>query len=404
MLTLPLTTFNRVQCCNLDLPSRQAVALQNFATMKWMIISLLMLIHFNGLTQKSFLFIGTYTGSGSKGIYVYEFDPATGRLKHLSNTDSVINPSYLQPSRDGRFLYAVNETHGNNPGKVSAFAFNRQTGRLSLLNQQFTGGDDPCYITVDSKRRWVLVGNYSGGSVAVLPLAANGSLKPASQLIQHSGNSVHADRQEKPHVHATVFSPDEQFVFTPDLGTDKVMVYRFNPGSSFPLSPASPSFAAAEAGSGPRHIVFHPNKQWAYLTEELSGTVSAFTYNNGKLSPIQRINTHDSSYSGAISGADIHVSPDGKFLYSSNRGDQNSIAIFSIQPVSGRLRLLGYQPTGGITPRNFTIDPSGNYLLVANQDSDNIVVFRRHPNTGMLTATGQELSISKPVCLQMMTR
>ncbi len=346
------------------------------------------------------LFIGTYTGTGSKGIYVYRFNAANGKAYKVSNTDSANNPSYLAITADAKYVYAVNETHGNNPGSVSAFKFDKVTGRLDPINNQSTGGDDPCYVSVSKNNKWLAVANYSGGNVSVFPVGKDGSIKPYTQLIQDTGSSANKDRQEKPHVHAAVFSPDERYLLTPDLGTDKVMVYSFNPSSEQLLTAANPSFQKSVEGNGPRHLTFHPNKKFAYLAEELSGTVAVFKYYNGSLKLQQRVITHPKNYKGEIGSADIHVSPDGRFVYVSNRGEENTITIFSTDKNTGKLTLKGYQSTKGKTPRNFIIDPAGNYLLVANQDSDNIVIFKRDKQTGLLKQTGNQIKIPRPVCLQ----
>ena len=361
-----------------------------------------MLFSLAGTTQEHYLFIGTYTGNGSKGIYVYRFNNVTGELKWISNTDSVMNPSYLTIAPNGKYIYAVNETGGKQPGQVSSFSFNHATGPLTLINQQLSGGDHPCYISTDKHGRWIVVGNYSSGNLSVLPVNKDGSLQPYTQLIQHTGNSVNKQRQDKPHVHATVFSPDSKYVFSPDLGMDKIMIYPFNSSSQQPLQTLDSSLINTEPGAGPRHFVFHPNKKEAYLIEELSGTVTVYKYNKGKLNALQQISTHPSDYKGVIGSADIHLSPDGKFLYASNRGDANSITIFSIEKRTSKLKWQGYQSTMGTKPRNFTIDPTGQYLLVANQGSNNIVVFKRNAETGLLTDTGHRIEVPSPVCLQFM--
>ncbi len=365
--------------------------------MRLSILSFLLIFSFTSFAQKSYLFTGTYTDSGSKGIYVYQFNAANGTASLLSSTDSVANPSYLTVSADRKYVYAVNETH---PGYVSSFSFNKKNAKLSFINSQQTGGFDPCYVTNDNSDKWLIVANYTGGSVAVFPVSKNGYLEPRRQLIQDSGSSVNKDRQEKAHVHSTIFSPDQKFLFTPDLGMDKVMIYKFNPSLMKPLVPASPAYEKTMDGEGPRHFVFHPNKKYAYLISELSGAVSAYNYHDGKLKKFQHIETHPEDFKGVIGSADIHVSPDGMFLYVSNRGDENTITIFSIDN-TGRLKLLGYQSTMGKTPRNFIIDPTGNYLLVANQGGDNIIIFKRDKKTGMLIETGNEIKVPRPVCLQM---
>lgn len=351
--------------------------------------------------QEYFLFIGTYTGTGSKGIYVYKFNATTGKATWVSNTDSVVNPSYLAITGDGKMVYACTETRTVNAGGVSAFRFDKATGKLSFVNKQSSGGDNPAYVAVDKKGKWVVAGNYSGGSLAAFPVNQDGSIKPYIQLIQHKGSSVDADRQEMAHVHATVFSPDQAYLFVPDLGMDKVKIYRFLPSQQKPLQPASPDAANATPGAGPRHFTFHPNKKWAYLIEEMAGAVVAYAYKSGKLNKLQRINAHPDTLTSQPGSADIHVSPDGKFLYASNRGKENNIAIFKINQNTGKLSLQGYQSTMGEIPRNFCIDPTGNFLLAANQETNNIVVFKRDKTTGMLSYTGEQLNIPEPVCLKM---
>lgn len=372
--------------------------------MRISILSLLLFISFCATAQNFYLFVGTYTNKGSKGIYVYRFNAATGAAEWVSNTDSVANPSYLAIAPNRKYIYAVNETHGENGGNVSAYTFDKTTGKLTFINHQSTGGDGPAYVSVSRNNNWVMVGNYSGGSTAAFAANKDGSLQPYSQLLQDSGSSANAQRQEKAHVHSTVFSPAGDFLFTPDLGTDKVMIYKFNPNSKKPLSPATPPYVAVAAGNGPRHFTFHPSEKFAYLMQELSGTVGVFRYSNGKLTLLEDVPTHPADYKGNIGSADIHVSPDGKFLYASNRGDENTITIFSINPATGKLKLKGYQSTLGKTPRNFIIDPTGNYLLVANQNTDNIVIFKRSKQTGLLTPTGKQIEVSMPVCLQMLSK
>lgn len=360
-----------------------------------------LLLSLSGIAQEKFLFIGTYTGSGSKGIYVYRFNTTTGNADWVSNTDTAANPSFLALSPDSKHLYAVNETGGDNPGQVSAYAFDQATGGLTFLNGQLTGGDAPCYISIDKTDRWAITGNYMGGNIAAFPINQDGTLQPHAQLIQHTGSSANKDRQEAAHVHAAVLSPDQHFLFSPDLGMDQVTIYKFDETAQEPLHAAAQPVVKSPPGSGPRHFTFSPNQKFAYLVEELSGTVAAYKYANGKLLFLQRISTHPKGYTGAKGSADIHLSPDGKFLYATNRGDANSIAIFSVA-ATGKLQLKGIQSTLGVHPRNFTIDPSGNFLLVANRDTDNVVIFKRSAKTGLLRDTGKRINVSKPVCLIMM--
>ncbi|OQP52569.1 3-carboxymuconate cyclase [Niastella yeongjuensis] len=361
----------------------------------WTILLLLAIPVIVNCQTNYYLIIGTYTRGNSEGIYVYKMNTETGDVSYV-NKAAASNPSYLDVSPDEKFVYAVNED-ASDKGSVSVFSFDKTNGTLKYIDKQTSGGDHPAYVAVNKTGKWVAVANYTGGSFSTLPIMANGTLGvPAT--IQHTGSSVNKERQEKPHVHSTVFSPDDKYIFVPDLGIDKVMIYSFNPGSGKP-EPAAVPFAAAPPGSGPRHFTFHPNGKLAYLVEEMGGEVSGYKYNNGKLSLIQRISTYPADFKYKKWSADIHISPDGKFLYASNRAP-DSIAIFSINSKSGKLTPIATVSTLGEIPRNFTIDPTGNFLLVANQETNNIVVFRRNKETGLLTDTGKRIEVGKPVCLK----
>lgn len=343
-----------------------------------------------------YLFVGTYANADkSNGIHVYKFN-ATGDVEKAGITRETENASFLAVSRDRKNLYAVSELGGGNGG-VHAYRFDPATARLTLLNKMPSHGDHPCYVTVDSDKQVVAVGNYSGGNLAAYWLNADGSLKAPAQVIQHEGHGPNTQRQERPHVHATVFSSDEQFLFVPDLGTDKVNIYKRS--DSEPLLAATIPFAPLPPGSGPRHITFHPNGKFAFVVNELNATVTAFNYTSGQLTPIETRSMVAEGFEGAVGAADIHVSPDGKFLYASNRGDANDIVIWSVSP-SGALTPVATQSTLGQTPRNFAIDPSGNFLLVANQNSNEIVIFRRNVETGLLNDTGKRIAVDRPVCLK----
>jgi 6-phosphogluconolactonase len=350
--------------------------------------------------QQHYLITGTYTSGKSEGIYVYKFNSTDGSAKKISQV-KISNPSFVAVSPNEQFVYAVQEDAAKNGkgGDITAFSFNKQTGILSYINQQPSGGDHPCYVSVDKTGKWVVAGNYSSGSLSVLPVQANGSLGAAIAIIQHNGSGPDKGRQNSPHVHCTLFSEDNRFLFVPDLGIDKVMIYAFDEVTG-KLTPAKQPFAQSNGGAGPRHLCFHPSNKYAYLMEELGGTVVVFKYKNGTLKTTQRISSMpvgDTSFAGS---ADIHVSPDGKFLYASNRADANSIAIFSISSKNGKLSLTGHQSTLGKTPRNFNFDPTGNFLLVANQNSDEIVIFKRDTITGLLTDTKNRINVGKPVCLK----
>ena len=354
-----------------------------------------------GFSQEFYLFIGPYTNNGGKGIYIYRFNAGTGSLIPVSIATGVEHPSYMALSADGRHLYSVNQYRGEKPAGVSAFTFDKATGELHLINKQ-PATDGPCYISVDSTGKWAVVASYTAGTMAAYPIQADGSLGAASQTITHTGHSIDTTRQDRAHVHSVVFSPDYRFLFAPDLGMDQVTIYRFNPAAAQPLTAASPAFAATLPGTGPRHIIFHPALPYAYLVEEMGGAVSVFGYKNGQLQPLQHISSHAADFTGKKGSADIHLSPDSRFLYVSNRGDANTIAIFAVNAKNGKLELKGIESTLGVHPRNFMIDPTGNYLLVANMESNNVVVFKRDAATGALQATGVQVHIPNPACLKML--
>lgn len=368
---------------------------------KFYLTALLSILGFATAAQEQYYLItGTYTGGLSEGIYVYRFNSGDGSFKEISHV-KISNPSFVAVSPDEKFVYAVQEDAANNGkgGEITAFGFNKETGKLAYLNEQPSGGDHPCYVTVDKTGRWVVAGNYSSGSLSVLPVQPDGSLGVAASIIQHEGSGVNKQRQAKPHVHCTIFSADNRFLFVPDLGIDKVMIYAFDETTG-KLEPAPQPYARSTDGAGPRHLSFHPSGKYAYLIEELSGTVVVFDQQNGTLKSKQRISSMPAGDTSFAGSADIHVSPDGKFLYVSNRADANTIAIFSIHKRTGKLSLVGHQSTLGKTPRNFNFDPSGKFLLVGNQNSDEIVIFKRDARTGLLTDTGNRIKTGKPVCLK----
>ncbi|WP_421938351.1 lactonase family protein [Pedobacter sp.] len=341
------------------------------------------------------LLIGTYTNTGkSEGIYTYQFNTLTAKttLRHI--TKQVDNPSYLAISPDQKFVYAVNET--GNTSTVSAFKYNALTGDLSFLNKVDSQGADPCYIIADNRN--VIVANYSGGSLAVFQRKADGSIAEAKQIIKHTGKSIDPQgRQKSAHVHMVHFSPDHKHLICNDLGEDLTYIYNYNAlAKSTVLSIKTVS--KTNPGSGPRHLAFSPNGRFAYLAHEFNGKITGFVYSNGNLKKIQEIGTTPKDFAGKIDGADIHVSADGKFLYETNRGDANTISVFSILP-TGILRFVQTVSTLGKGPRNFSIDPSGKFLLVAHQYTNDVVIFKRNKITGKLTDSGQRIAVGAPVCL-----
>ena len=349
-----------------------------------------------------YLYVGTYTRKSSKGIYVFRFNAQTGDFAPVSVAKGVSNPSFLALSANKRFLYAVGGTTGDS---ARAFSIDEQSRQLTLLNSQASGGKGGTHLAVDKTGKWVIVGHYTSGSLSVLPTEADGSLDKVGQVIQHEGKSIEsnatpAQRQTKPYVHSINIAPNNTDVFVPDLGTDKIMTYTLN-AQTGQLTAGNPPFTAVTPGSGPRHFTFHPNGKFAYVIQEMGALITGFTYKKGQLKPIQTVKTLPDDYTGRKWTADIHISPDGKFLYGSNRAHE-SLAIFSIDQKTGQLTLVGHQPVNGKTPRNFAIDPTGNFVLVANQDSDNITIFKRDKETGKLTPTGKEIAVSMPVCLLFM--
>lgn len=355
--------------------------------------------------DKYLLFVGTYTEKESKGIYAYRFDAASSELTPLGVAAETTNPSFLAIDPSRRFLYAVNEVpkyKGGNSGAVSAFAIDRQTGKLSLLNEVASRGADPCYIAFDKAGKYALVANYTGGSVAVFPIRDDGHIGESSAFVQHVGSSVNHERQEGPHAHWIETTPDNRFALAVDLGLDELLVYRFD-AKAGSLTANDPPHAKLDPGAGPRHLAFHPNGKFAYVVNELQSSITAFSYDpsRGALHALKTVSTLPKGFSGSNDTAEIRVHPSGKFLFASNRG-HDSIAVFSIDSHTGTLTLVDHFPTQGKTPRNFEIDPTGSLLFVANQDTSNIVVFRIDPNSGRLTPTGQTLHVPSPVCLKFM--
>ncbi len=360
------------------------------------------------------VYVGTYTepirfGTGKilegkgEGIYLYEMDPSTGAMSARGITTGVVNPSYLAFGPGNRFLYAVNELksyEGQASGSISAFAVDGKSGALALLNRQPTLGTDPCHVTVDPAGGHVLVANFMSGSVCVLPIRADGSLAAASDFVQHQGSSVDPARQSGPHAHAVTLDPAGRFAFVPDLGIDRVVVYRYQSAQG-KLLPEESAWVRAKPGAGPRHLVFHPDGRKAYLINELNSTLAAYRYDpaDGMLQEIHSVPTLPPGFSGSSTCADVHVSPDGRFLFGSNRG-HDSLVIYGIDPADGRLAYVGHCPSGGRTPRNFALDPAGRFAIVANQDTDTIVTFGIDPRSGELGEAIQVTPVPTPVCVK----
>jgi 6-phosphogluconolactonase len=333
--------------------------------------------------------------------------PATGKLSTPELAVTTTNPSFLAIHPGHRLLYSVGEMESfqsKRTGAVSAFSIDSATGKLTMLNQQPSGGGGPCHLVVDKAGKNVLVANYGGGSVAALPIGTDGKLGEATAFIQHTGSSVNPQRQKEPHAHSINLDAANRFAFAADLGLDQVLVYKFTANTGA-LVPNDPPFATVNPGAGPRHFAIHPSQRFAYVINEMQCTVTAFKYEarRGKLSRLQTISTLPEGVSvrPEFSTAEVQVHPSGKFLYGSNRG-HDSIAVFAINGRSGQLTLIENQPTQGKTPRNFGIDPTGEYLLAANQNSDTVVVFRIDSKTGRLMPTGQSVEVGAPVCVKIL--
>ncbi len=364
-----------------------------------------MLLTYTGIAicgEVTYLFIGTYTnGKPGKGIYIFRFDVQTGNLKFVSSGSDITNPSFITLNHTGNYLYACTESLTQNAGGISSFAFDSLKGSISFINKQSSDGENPVYVTVDKSDTWLINGNYTQPTISARRINADGSIDITSEVINFIDKSI-GKRQKTAHIHATVFSPEGSRLFAPDLGADKIRIFTFEKDNIVPLRIPSKSFVRTTAGGGPRHFTFHPNGKFGYCIEELSGTLSAYNYLQDSLILIQNISSY-SKPNKVYSSADIHISPDGLFLYASNRLSENTISIFSIDTITGKLTLKGHQPTNGEHPRNFTIDPTGNFILVANQLSSSIVVFKRDKQTGLLSDIDVQIKVPSPSCLLMRT-
>ncbi|WP_052432242.1 lactonase family protein [Flammeovirga pacifica] len=350
---------------------------------------------------KTYLYVGSYTGGQpSEGIYVYDFDTETGRLTEIERKDKLVNPSFLCISPNGQFLYACTESKLPQHGNVSSFRIDRSTGKISFLNKQTTKARNPAHLSVSPNSKHVVASNYTEASVSTFECAADGSLQPIAQFFEFEGSSSVKGRQDKAHLHSSFFSNDGKFVVSPDLGSDKLRVFSYTEDEL--LVAREDLTISTKEGSGPRHLVFHPNQPFVYSIEELSGSVAYYQYKNGKLKWKQSYPSYEREYE-IYASADIHISPDGKFLYASNRKSENSISIFKIHPKKGSLSLIGHSSTFGEIPRSFVIDPTGDFLIVANKISNNLVVFKRDQNTGLLSKIDEIKGIGSPSSLKMIS-
>ncbi|MCT2564740.1 lactonase family protein [Chryseobacterium herbae] len=356
-----------------------------------LLIVLLVSIHL--YSQNTYVFIGSFNrDKTTEGIYVYKLDTLKGKLSKVTSLKGILNPSFLTLSADGRYVFACTESKTPNAGSVSSFKFNPKDETLTYINSQKSGGENPVYLSAHRNGKWLVNANYTEGSASVYPVSEDGTIQPAVQNFQFSEGSINEGRQDRSHVHAAVFSPDFDHLFLTDLGADKIRSYTFDSDKKEPVQPGKQPYIQSTLGSGPRHFTFHPNGKFAYCIEELSGTVNEYQYENTILTSIQRVNTHTDQYKEDFESSDIHISPDGKFLYAANRGVENNIAIFSILE-DGTLKNIGYQSTIGKHSRVFDIDETGKFVIVANAGSGNIVVFKRDPQTGLLKKTGNKVKV-----------
>lgn len=358
--------------------------------------------------QDSYLYVGSYTTfkdgtpTGSEGIYVYHFHSETGKLDSIGCTEGVVeSPSFLAVSPNNDYLYAGSDTRSKDEGTVSAFDINRKTGELTFINKVPSSGLNPIYVNVAANNAMLLAANYGSGSFTMFKLLPDGKIAYRFAFQELEGSSVDTVRQTKPHPHMAAMMPNSPFIVVTDLGADAVYVYVYLSQSGLQVkSKLDTTGGNIIPGSGPRHIAFHPKGKSIYLLNEMSGSIDVFSFDLGDMELIQRIATHPDTLQGPFEAADIHFSPDGKFLYASNRGTENNIAIYKVSG-KGKLSLVGYQSTLGETPRNFTLDPTGKFLLVANQKTGNVVVFSRDTKTGLLSPTGQTINVPEPSCLKM---
>ncbi|SFP69000.1 lactonase family protein [Parafilimonas terrae] len=366
------------------------------------LITAFAMLNLNAQNPIQYLFVGTYTDGGANdGIYVYKFNPNKGEATLVSKTSGVQNPSWICVTKDGKFVYAVNENGGDKPGELSAFAFDKKSGQLTFLNKQPTDGYAPCYVSVDASGKNVITANYAGGNITVFKTNEDGSLQPHVQLVGHEGYGVNVTRQEMPHPHQVIFSPDGKFVFSPDLGTDRVYQYNFNGADAKDvLTPANdPGYVTVDDGLGPRHIVFSPDGKTAYLINELAGNIIVYGYADGNFTPKQTIASTTAGDKNDRGSAEIAISPNGKFLYTSNRGAANDVALYKVQ-TDGTLLANGTQAVNA-NPRGMMVDPTGRFLLVASQNNNTVQIFVINKNFGLLQDTNVKIDVQKPVCLVM---
>lgn len=338
-------------------------------------------------------YIGTYTKGDSKGIYSFTLDTEEKQIRNVKAVAELNNPTYVNISNDNKVLYAV--VKEGDKGGVASFSINNQTGELTELSRQVTEGASPCHVSVDKRNQQVVTANYHRGTVEAYLVNEDGTVNPSTSIMQHEGQGPH-ERQEKPHTHFSGFTPDERFVVAVDLGIDKVITYKIDNGT---LTEAHTLLV--KAGSGPRHITFHPNGKYAYVMTELSNEVIALSYNaeTGIFTELQYIAAIPEDFTENSQGSAIHISSDGRFVYAGNRG-HNSIAVFRVNEETGELALVEYTSTEGNWPRDFALDPTESFIIASNEESGNLVLFARDKETGRLSVIQSDVAVPFPVCVK----
>lgn len=361
---------------------------------------LALFIFANLYSQQQFVFFGSYNwNEDQEAIYIYQLDNESGKLTKITSVKGIVNPSYITISNDGKYLYASSESKIKDGGTVSSFQFDVESKGLTYLNSQKSGGENPVYLSVHKNGKWLVNGNYTDASVSVYPLLENGKIDSLAQILKFSEGSINSDRQAQAHIHSAVFSPDFNSIFFTDLGADKIRIYPFENTDLKPLNVEKSTFLKTKPGSGPRHFIFNKNGKKAYCIEEMLGEISVYNLTENHLAEIQKIPTHPAKIKEGFESSDIHISPDGKFLYATNRGKENNIAIFKIQS-NGTLETVGYQKTYGKHPRTFMIDETGKFVIVANTGSNKVVIFKRNSTTGLLQKVGKSVKITNVSCVK----
>lgn len=348
--------------------------------------------------ENQLFLVGTYTEDESQGVNLVSFNSSELTFTLESVNGKIKNPSYVIANKANTFAFAVQESEGDNGGEVSSFKLDKEAKTLTKINTVYTQGDGPCYLTLDSSEQFLFVGNYGGGNLSVIPVN-DGKLSSAIQTKEHTGSSVNKERQEEPHVHSVVFHPNKNQIFVADLGIDQVNVYDFRPEESIPLMPSTTPNIKVAPGSGPRHLVFNDNGDHLYLVHEMKGEVGFYKLENSEYQHVATYPMSEEGFDGDNGGAEVRISSDSKFLYASNRGDANQITVYKIDDSSGELSPIQRMSSGGKTPRNFVLTPDEDYLISANQGSNNLILYKRDKNTGKLEKTNAEIEIHKPVYL-----